>query len=102
LDERFDAVIANPPYIPSAVLSTLEPEVSRHEPAIALDGGSDGLAVISRLIDQADRASVSALALEHGAGQADAVAGLCDEAGFRTIERRRDLAGIERVLLARR
>jgi release factor glutamine methyltransferase len=102
LDERFGAVIANPPYIPSAVLSTLEPEVSRHEPAIALDGGSDGLAVISRLIDQADRASVSALALEHGAGQADAVAGLCDEAGFRTIERRRDLAGIERVLLARR
>jgi release factor glutamine methyltransferase len=99
----FDAVLANPPYVPTSVIATLEPEVARHEPALALDGGNDGLELIRRLVAQAARAEIKLLAIEHGGdGQADAVARLCEEAGFGAIERWRDLAGHERVVLARR
>jgi release factor glutamine methyltransferase len=99
----FDAVLANPPYVPTSVIATLEPEVARHEPALALDGGNDGLELIRRLVAQAARAEIMLLAIEHGGdGQADAVARLCEEAGFGAIERWRDLAGHERVVLARR
>jgi release factor glutamine methyltransferase len=49
----FDAILSNPPYIPTAVIPTLEPGVRDHEPHLALDGGADGLAVVSRLIDEA-------------------------------------------------
>ena len=77
-------------------------EIARHEPALALDGGKDGLELIRRLVAQAARADIKLLAIEHGGeGQADAVADLCDEAGFSAIERRRDLAGQERVIVAR-
>jgi release factor glutamine methyltransferase len=102
LDDRFVAILANPPYVPTAVLASLEPEVSQHEPALALNGGNDGLDVIRRLVEQAGRSSTALLAVEHGDDQADAVAALCEQAGFGTIERRRDLAGIERVVLAQR
>jgi release factor glutamine methyltransferase len=98
----FAAILANPPYVPTSVIATLEPEVARHEPALALDGGKDGLELIRRLVAQAARADIKLLAIEHGGeGQADAVADLCDEAGFSAIERRRDLAGHERVIVAR-
>jgi release factor glutamine methyltransferase len=102
LDGSFDAILANPPYVPTSVIATLEPEVARHEPVLALDGGDDGLDVIRQLAAQAERADVRLLAVEHGEGQADAVAGLCEQAGFSAIERRRDLAGHERVIVARR
>jgi release factor glutamine methyltransferase len=102
LDDAYDAVLANPPYIERAVLGSLAPEVSRHEPKLALDGGDDGLDVIRRLIEQAARTRITMLAIEHGAGQADAVDRLSETAGFTARERRRDLAGIERVLVARR
>jgi release factor glutamine methyltransferase len=99
----FDAILANPPYVPTSVIATLEPEVARHEPALALDGGNDGLELIRRLVAQAARAEIKLLAIEHGGdGQADAVARLCEDAGFGAVERRRDLAGHERVVLARR
>jgi release factor glutamine methyltransferase len=51
--EPFDAILSNPPYIPTDVIPTLEPGVRDYEPHTALDGGPDGLAVVSRLIDQA-------------------------------------------------
>jgi release factor glutamine methyltransferase len=95
----WDAVLANLPYIPTAVLRGLEPEVTRHEPPLALDGGEDGLALIRRLIDQA--AGVPFLALEIGAGQAQDVERLLGVAGF-AVARRADLAGVDRVLVGRR
>jgi release factor glutamine methyltransferase len=102
LDGPYDAVIANPPYVPTGVLGTLEPEVARHEPALALDGGEDGLDVVRRLVGQAADGAVALLALEHGADQADLVAEICRQAGFISVECRRDLAGHERVTVARR
>ncbi len=96
----WDAILANPPYVPSDAIATLEPEIARHEPRLALDGGEDGLDLVRRMIAQA--VATPLLALEVGEGQADAVAGLLAGAGFRAVERRRDLAGIERVVVARR
>jgi release factor glutamine methyltransferase len=102
IDDAFDAIVANPPYVPSAVLVGLEPEVSRHEPRLALDGGGDGLDVVRRLVGQAGRGRAKLLAIEHGEGQGEAVAALCEAAGFSDCERRHDLAGHERVVIARR
>jgi release factor glutamine methyltransferase len=75
--------------------------VARHEPARALFAGPDGLAVLRRLVPQA--AAVAPLvALEVGAGQAGAVEELLRAAGLAATEPRRDLAGIERVVVGRR
>ncbi len=99
----FDLIASNPPYIPSAEIPSLAPEV-RREPHLALDGGPDGLAIIRRLIEAAPPllAPNGTLALEVGAGQAPAVAALLSKAGFTAIESTRDLAGIERVVAATR
>jgi release factor glutamine methyltransferase len=94
----YDAVVANLPYVRDD--EALPPEIARYEPASALFGGRDGLDVIRRLISRSG--AVALLALEVGAGQADAVAALLRDAGFEAVERRRDLAGIERVVVGRR
>jgi release factor glutamine methyltransferase len=96
----FDALVANLPYVVDSELDRLAPEISRYEPRAALAGGADGLAVLRRLIDQAQ--AIPFVALEVGAGQAGAVAALLQDAGFRRVEARRDLAGIERVVVGRR
>jgi release factor glutamine methyltransferase len=97
----WDAILANLPYIPTAELAGLEPEITRHEPALALDGGPDGLDLIRRLIGQAAAAGTPLLALEVGAGQAPAVERLLTDGGFASVARRSDLAGIERLVLGR-
>lgn len=75
--ERFDIVVSNPPYIPTATIATLDREV-RHEPVLALDGGADGLDLVRRLLRDlpAHLAPGALVALEHGFDQADAVAAL--------------------------
>ncbi|MDP8224491.1 MAG: peptide chain release factor N(5)-glutamine methyltransferase [Candidatus Lernaella stagnicola] len=100
----FDAVLSNPPYIASGDLATLMPEVAQYDPALALDGGPDGLDVIRKLVPRAREALKPAgwLVVECGAGQADAVAELFAAGGFDGVERRCDLAGIERVVIGRR
>ncbi len=87
-----DAVVSNPPYIAQG--ETLMPEVSRFEPHVALFAG-DGLDVLRRLW------VAPFVAVEHGAGQADAVSVIAQAAGY-SVERIRDLAGIERVVVGRR
>jgi release factor glutamine methyltransferase len=100
IPDEFDAVIANPPYIADGERSVLAPEILRHEPPTALFAGEDGLVVIGELLRQiAGYQQVEMLALEVGAGQAPRVATLVREAGFAQVERRRDLAGIERVVM---
>jgi release factor glutamine methyltransferase len=96
-----DAVLANLPYVGEDEL--LPPEVALYEPRGALLGGHDGLDVVRRLIEQAgDHEDVKLIALEIGHTQAAATAALLEEAGFGQVERLRDLAGHERVVLGRR
>ncbi len=96
---RFDLVLSNPPYIESGAIPGLMPEVARHEPRRALDGGADGLdayrALLAALPDLLAPAGVAVLEL--GAGQADSVSALASAAGFRLAALQPDLAGIARA-----
>ena len=98
---RADIVVSNPPYLPTDLIPTLSPEVSRHDPRIAMDGGPDGLSVIRRIVAEAPAWLVpgGALLLEtFGGEQARTVAALMREQSFGAIETRRDLAGVERFV----
>ncbi len=98
---RADVVLANLPYIPAWEIEALEPEVSRWEPRVALDGGEDGYDLIRRLIDDcADRLRPHLLALEVGFGQADEVGAMLATYGV-TPWAVKDLSGIDRVVCAR-
>ena len=99
---RVDAVLSNPPYVAERERATLAPEITRHEPPGALFAGEDGLDVVSRLVPAAADAGARLLAIELGEGQADAVARLMRDAGFEETHARRDLAGIERVVVGSR
>ncbi len=96
-----DWVLSNPPYIPSADIPALAPEVSRHEPRLALDGGADGLDVVRRLVQQAAARARKGILLEIGAGQAPATSRILAAAGFVDITVRADLGGVERVVAGR-
>jgi release factor glutamine methyltransferase len=98
----FELVTANPPYVPEGDLPTLPVDVRAFEPHLALFGGSDGLSIVRRIVEQAPRflAKEGVLAMEIGFGQAAAVRALLDAAAYRSIETRRDLAGIERIVSA--
>jgi release factor glutamine methyltransferase len=98
-DARFDLVVTNPPYIRSADLATLPPEV-RRDPVLALDGGADGLDAYRRIAVEAARVvdPAGALFCEVGAGQAPEVAALLETAGFEDGGTFVDLAGIARVV----
>ena len=95
-----DAIVSNPPYIPTGVIESLELEV-RQEPVQALDGGLDGLDVYRRLFAQAMGLS-KLVAVEIGMGQADPVTQIATDVGWSHIEIVQDLAGIERIVMARR
>jgi release factor glutamine methyltransferase len=95
------AVLANLPYIADNDL--LQPDVAWYEPQEALLGGPDGLDVIRRLLAQvASRPEIALVALEIGSAQGEAVSSLVAKAGFDSVERLRDLAGLERVIVGRR
>jgi release factor glutamine methyltransferase len=93
-----DAVISNPPYVEDG--AELAPEIVRHEPALALRAGPGGLDVLRRLVPAAAARGAALLAVEHGLGQASGVEALALDAGFAHNERRADLAGIDRVVVA--
>jgi len=107
--ESFDLVLANLPYVAERDWPSLQPEVTQWEPREALLAGPDGLDTYRSFIPERGRASATygglsstTLAVEVGEGQAPAVAELMRGAGFEEIETRRDLAGIERVVVGRR
>lgn len=99
-DARFDLVTANPPYIPSADIETLDADVRDFEPRIALDGGADGLDVVRRVVAVAAGRlrPAGVVAIEVGAGQAPAVEALLAARGFANIQRAADYGGHERVV----
>jgi release factor glutamine methyltransferase len=94
----FDAVVSNPPYVEDG--AELAPEIVRHEPSLALRAGPEGLDVLRALVPAAAAMGAAVLAVELGAGQAGAVQALAGAAGFARSERRADLAGIDRVVVA--
>jgi len=94
-----DLAVANLPYVTENEWDSLEPEIRDWEPRGALVAGADGLDTFRTVIPALD---ATVIAVEVGAGQAGAVAGLAEAAGFGDIELRRDLAGIERVVLGRK
>jgi release factor glutamine methyltransferase len=101
--ESFDAILSNPPYVAESERATLAPEILRHEPPGALFAGADGLDTIRALLAQlAELGDVRFLALEVGAGQAQPVAELTRAARFDAIRFERDLARIQRVVVAER
>lgn len=99
-----DLIVSNPPYLPSALMPELPPEVRIHEPRLALDGGPDGLDVIRRLA-RAARSAVrasGALVIETAGGdQTRAAAALLGQAGWSGVTVRADLAGIDRFVAGR-
>jgi release factor glutamine methyltransferase len=103
--EGFDLVVANLPYVSESEWGALAPEIARHEPRRALVAGPTGLEAIEALLEALDprvgRSPYSAVALEVGAGQAEQVEVLMRGIGLDRVDRRRDLAGIERVVLGR-
>ncbi|HET8579159.1 MAG TPA: peptide chain release factor N(5)-glutamine methyltransferase [Methylomirabilota bacterium] len=95
-----DLVVSNPPYLPTAILGSLPPEVSLHEPRVALDGGPDGMGVIRRIIAGAPAALRPGgwLLMEIGEEQAGPLASLMAAEGFSGIRARHDLRGVERYI----
>jgi release factor glutamine methyltransferase len=104
LNGAFDVIVANPPYIVSADMVALDPEVRLYEPRLALDGGSDGLHAYRRLAPDMQRllAPAGLAGVEVGAGQAADVAAIFASAGLGLRYVRRDLAGHERCLVITR
>jgi release factor glutamine methyltransferase len=100
IPERFDIITANPPYIASSDVPGLMPDVRDFEPRLALDGGSDGLELIRRIVDEAPRhlERDGVLAMEVGAGEGPPVRALFEAAGYREVRIDRDYAKIERVV----
>jgi release factor glutamine methyltransferase len=102
IDGSFDWIVANLPYIPTADISGLQREV-RFDPALALDGGEDGLAIVKRLIESIPGkiASNGVVALELGQGQAKTLSDFLARQNYRDISIMKDYQGVERVLIAR-
>lgn len=102
--KTFDIITSNPPYIPTAVIRTLEPEVRDHEPMLALDGTEDGLFYYRRIALEAKQylAEGGSLYLEIGHDQGEAVSQLLQAGGYREVRVCRDLPGNDRVVCARK
>jgi release factor glutamine methyltransferase len=103
LKGRFSGMVANPPYIPTKTVATLEPEVQQHEPHLALDGGIDGLDEIRHLIEVSPSylRTGGVWLIEMMAGQANAVRELLQNQGsYCNIQIHCDLEGVERFALA--
>ncbi len=99
---QFDLIVSNPPYVARGDIAALAPEVRAYDPAIALDGGNDGLDVYRAIAAEARRllSPGGQLIVELGAGQEAAVAALFTKTGLRVAAVRKDLAGIPRALRA--
>ena len=100
----FDIIVSNPPYIPSAVIDTLMPEVREHEPMSALDGDADGLKFYREIINNASKflTEKGQIFFEIGCEQGADVSALLKANGFENIRVIKDLAGLDRVVSAMR
>jgi release factor glutamine methyltransferase len=98
--KAFGLIVSNPPYIPSAEIAALAPEVRDHDPRGALDGGTDGLAACRAILARAGDwlHPGGHILLEHGPGQADAIAAIAESHGLTPARSLPDMDGRARVL----
>ena len=101
LEETFDIIVSNPPYIPEADVARLAPEVRLFEPRGALTPGGDGLGAYRDILAQVRRIAApgAIVAFEVGIGQADIVAAMMEAAGLGPVTVKADLGGIPRIVL---
>ena len=101
IEGKFDVIVSNPPYIPTADIATLDAKVKDFEPALALDGGEDGLKVYRRIADGLEEhlADNGVLLMEMGIGQAQS---MCEIFSAYDIEIIKDIEGVDRIALVRR
>ena len=100
LQGTFDVIVSNPPYIRSGEIPKLMPEVREYEPLQALYGSEDGLSFYKSIIQEISTFLTSGgrVFFEIGAEQGEAVSQLMHEAGFRNVEVKQDLAGLDRIV----
>lgn len=100
-DERFDLIVSNPPYVPTDVIPTLEPEVRCGEPYAALDGGEDGLVFYRRILKEAagHLKPSGIIIVESGFDEATQIAALMQDQKLRGIRMVKDYGGLDRVVL---
>ena len=100
-DERFDLIVSNPPYVPTEVIPTLEPEVRCGEPYAALDGGEDGLVFYRRIMREAagHLKPSGIIIVESGFDEAAQIAALMQDQKLRGIRTVKDYGGLDRVVL---
>lgn len=101
--EKFTMIVSNPPYIPSADIRELDPEVRDHDPMLALDGGEDGLDFYREIAADAPNYLLPGgnLLMEIGYDQGESVPDLLERTGFTDVQVLKDLAGNDRVVCAR-
>jgi release factor glutamine methyltransferase len=104
VEEQFDMIVSNPPYIPTGEIATLMPEVADFEPHIALDGKEDGLFFYGKILEQSTEylKPEGYLLFEIGYDQGEAVSSMLREAGFAEVSVIKDLAGNDRVVKGRK
>lgn len=101
IHQEFDMIVSNPPYIKTDVIEKLDEEVRLHDPFIALDGREDGLYFYKRIAREAGKhlRGKGWLLLEIGHDQKEEVQSVLREAGFENVESKKDLAGLDRVVM---
>ena len=101
VEGKFDVVVSNPPYIRTEVIEELQEEVKLHDPRLALDGKEDGLFFYRRIITGSRNHLKTGgyLCFEIGHDQGDDVRTLMEEAGFQGVVVKKDLAGLDRVVI---
>lgn len=104
VEGKFDIIVSNPPYIESAEVDKLMPEVREHEPRLALDGTADGLWFYRKIIEEADNylAENGELFFEIGYNQGEAVKSLMEAKGYHKVRVIKDLPGLDRVVTGKR
>lgn len=104
IEGSFDVIVSNPPYIESAVMETLMPEVRDNEPWIALDGGADGLHFYNKIIEESKKFLNGGghLFFEIGCNQAEAVSKKMILEGYQDVTVKKDFSGLDRVVYGRK
>lgn len=104
IEDRYDVIVSNPPYIATKEIETLEPEVRDREPRMALDGKEDGLFFYRKIVSEAGGYLVPEgwLMFEIGYDQGEAVSNMMKAQGFDEVAVIRDLAGLDRVVIGRK